>query len=294
MITHLARSREGALVHNGRVSEGLFKAGWNTLGNVMKTSRDRVKRTLYSVTESKDNRGAGRITDVQRGMNKANEASRKVGQLGFNNENETTANDNELLWYGDGFDAEIDSELTVIDSIGQRLILHIDNVIGGGGQRFISLFCPYWIVNTTSHSLRYKQEKVSGYVSGTVISQELDGSKRVDSSNRNDEDKHVDVLSSLENGSPYSTIFSGKPGALHKQDGAALEPAALACLISEDLPLSIMSNLAFMFNFQETISLGTPMRLCVQLADATSGSHHISAWSSGFGLESVGVTQIVG
>lgn len=43
----------GALVHNGRDSEGLFKAGWNSLGNAMKSSRERVKKTLYAVAESK-------------------------------------------------------------------------------------------------------------------------------------------------------------------------------------------------------------------------------------------------
>ena len=146
-------------------------------------------------------------------------------------------------------------------------------------------------MNTTNHSLRYKQEKVSGFVSGTVLSSEADGSKRVDFSNRNKEDAHVDDLSRHDyNQGQYSTIFSGRPGALSRPDGNTLEPAALASLISEDLPLSTMSRLAFMFNFQEVLSLGSPPRLQVQLAE----SQYSSAWSSGFGLESVGVTQIVG
>lgn len=60
-------------------------------------------------------------------------------------EHESDENPNGM-WYGDSFDADaIDTEMVVIDSIGQRLTLHIDNVIGGGGQRFISLFCPYWV-----------------------------------------------------------------------------------------------------------------------------------------------------
>jgi hypothetical protein len=201
---------------------------------------------------------------------------------------------NNGLWYGESFDAElIDSETIVIDSIGQRLILHIDNVIGGGGQRFISIYCPYWIVNTTNHSFRYKQEKVSGFVSGTFLSPELDGSKRVDGSNRNDEEKYKDDMlhQRCSNQGPYSTIFAGKPGALYNPDGHAMEPAVVASLISENLPLSSMSSLAFMFNFQDALTLGTPPRLCVQLADARG---YTSAWSNGFGLESVGVTQIVG
>ena len=61
-------------------------------------------------------------------------------------ENESIDNTNGSMWYGESVDAEaIDSEMTIIDSIGQRLTLLIDNVIGGGGQRFISLFCPYWV-----------------------------------------------------------------------------------------------------------------------------------------------------
>eukprot|EP00804_Cyclotella_cryptica_P020229 CCRYP_010930-RC/>CCRYP_010930-RC protein AED:0.04 eAED:0.04 QI:95/1/1/1/0.91/0.91/24/65/5640 len=292
---------EGALVHPGG-GGGLFRAGWNSLGNVMKTSKDKMKKTLFTVTASKDTRGAGRVLALKSGMNKKNDAVaiRKVRQLGFSNEeNEADEKVNGSMLYGHGYEAEnVDSETTVIDSLGQRLILHIDNVIGGGGQRFITLYCPYWILNTTSHSLRYKQEKVSSFVSGTVLSPGLDGSKRVDGSSRNDEDKLKEFADhSVQHGLDslrFNTIFSGRPGALNPPDNVALEPAILAALISEDLPLSIMSRLAFMFNFQETLSLGSPPRLCVQLADTTGKSRYTSAWSSGFGLESVGVTQIVG
>jgi len=53
---------------------------------------------------------------------------------------------NASMLYGHGYDTEnVDSETTVIDSLGQRITLHRDNVIGGGGQRFITLFCPYWV-----------------------------------------------------------------------------------------------------------------------------------------------------
>lgn len=43
---------EGALVHHGRKSGGLFKAGWNSLGHAMRSSKDKVKKTLFTVTES--------------------------------------------------------------------------------------------------------------------------------------------------------------------------------------------------------------------------------------------------
>jgi hypothetical protein len=152
------------------------------------------------------------------------------------------------------------------------------------------------IVNTTNHSLRYRQEKVSAFVSGTVLSPKMDGSKTVDYSSRNDEEAppKEPFQCDCEGLDPrrFNTIFSGRPGALNAGHGRALEPSVLAAMISEDLPLSIMSKLAFMFNFQEVLSLGIPPRLCVQLAGVES--RYTSAWSSGFGLESVGVTQIVG
>ena len=202
---------------------------------------------------------------------------------------------------GDGFGAEdVASETCVLDSMGQRITLHIDNVLGSGGQRRITLYCPFWIVNTTEHSLRYKQEKTLSFVSGTVLSPEKDGSKPVDGSNRNDIDDIEDAManSTFDAGLEslkLKTIFSGTPGALtllKAQYGHALKPAVIATLISEDLPLSVISKLAFMFNFQDVLSLGGPPRLCVQLADTTG--QYTSSWSAGFSLESVGVTQIVG
>lgn len=37
---------------------------------------------------------------------------------------------------------DVATETTVVDSIGQRLTLSIENTRGGGGQRRVSLFCP--------------------------------------------------------------------------------------------------------------------------------------------------------
>ena len=141
--------------------------------------------------------------------------------------------------------------------------------------------------------MRYKQEKALSFVSGTVLSPEKDGSKPVDGSYRNDtEEDDGHFLESVMD--PLGTIFSGRKGALSyvksSNDNAA-KPACLAALISEDLPLRVVSKLAFMFNFQDVLSLGGSPRLCLQLSES---SRYASAWSSGFGLESVGVTQIVG
>ena len=193
---------------------------------------------------------------------------------------------------------------TVVDSVGQRLTLKIENVRGGGGQRRISLFCPFWIVNNTEHSLRYKQEKASSFVSGTVVSPEKDGSRPVDGSNRNYRNlhklqsarRHMNQETAELESIPMNskTIFSGTPGSLATSPGRCdLQPSELAALIEKDVPLQKLADLAFMFNFHEGLSIGHQM-LSVQLHDGTHQSNYSSDWSRGFSLDSVGYYQIVG
>lgn len=129
------------------------------------------------------------------------------------------------------------------------------------------------------------------------MSPDKDGSKPVDGGHRSniEESDHLLPQSNLDS---LDTVFSGRPGAmstLKNLGNDTVKPEVLAALISQDLPLRVVSKLAFMFNFHDTLSLGGSPRLCIQLADTESNkSRYTSAWSSGFGLESVGVTQIVG
>lgn len=195
----------------------------------------------------------------------------------------------------------------MVDGIGQRLSLSLENVRGGGGQRRVSLFCPFWIVNTTEHSLRYKQDKGKSFVSGTVISPEKDGSRPVDGSNRNYRMHHKNQASRRKSskrhvmllepeGSPMNskTIFAGTPGALATTPGrCGLEASELAELIDKELSLERMAQLAFMFNFHdEGLSIGHQM-LSVQLFDGSGEWDYSSDWSRGFSLDSVGFSQIV-
>lgn len=204
---------------------------------------------------------------------------------------------------------DVATETTVVDGVGQRLTLSIENTRGGGGQRRVSLFCPFWIVNTTEHALRYKQDKVKTFVSGTVLSLEKDGSRPVDGSNRNYRNFHklrntrqssrrvtMDGDTKIERTAMNSkTIFSGTPGALATAPGKCDLPASeLAELIDKDVSLEKLADLAFMFNFHdEGMSIGNQM-LCAQLYDGTGQSNYTSDWSRGFSLESVGFSQIVG
>lgn len=306
---------EGALIHDGEGDGFWLKTGWRTVGSAISGTQDKVKKTLSTITKSKDNRGADRVSQVrQKNQQRENKKKRNptkrrnsANALGDDVENDESMDQNilaDMFRLRDTFSVEdIATETTVVDSVGQRLTLHLDNVLGNGGQRHVTIYSPFWIVNTTEHSLRYKQEKALSYVSGTVWGPEMDGSKPVDGSNRNETDDDTVDVSATRNDAglnllnKLNTIFPGTYGALkelEKLGNCAAKPAILAALISEDLPLSITSKLAFMFNFQEVLSLGGSPRLCIQLADATNPSHYTSAWSSGFGLESIGVTQIVG
>ena len=206
---------------------------------------------------------------------------------------------------------DVATETTVVDGIGQRLTLNLENVRGGGGQRRVSLFCPFWVVNTTEHSLRYKQEKGKTFVCGTVTSPEKDGSRPVDGSNRNYRMRHrvqttkrraskrnlltqdTRQIESSPMNSP--TIFAGTPGALATSPGRCDMPAEdLTALIEKELPLEKTAELAFMFNFhEEGLSIGHQM-LSVQLYDGSGESYgYTSEWSRGFSLDSVGFSQIV-
>lgn len=200
--------------------------------------------------------------------------------------------------------ADVVDETVVVDSVGQRLTLKIDNVRGGGGQRRISLYCPLWIVNTTEHALIYKQEKGSSFVSGTVVSPTKDGSRPVDDSDRN----YISNVRRYSYGSRKPVheirpapsqefkrrkgIFAGTPGALATTPGQPpLAPEKTISLLDKDLPLQTLTEAAFMFNFQ--LDMLSIFKLCVQLSDGTGNSRYFSAWSQGFSLDSVGVNQIV-
>jgi hypothetical protein len=185
----------------------------------------------------------------------------------------------------------------VVDTVGQRLRLNIENIRGGGGQRRISLFCPFWIVNTTEHALRYRQEKSKAFVSGTVLSPSKDGSIPLSGGRARAkyEIPRQPRRNSERSNLPMSeeTIFSGTPGALATSPGRCeLAPEKLGQLLDRNLPLVKLSKLAFMFNFHE--GMMSAQKICVQLGDGTGNSRYVSDWSRGFNLDSVGFSHPVG
>jgi hypothetical protein len=179
--------------------------------------------------------------------------------------------------------------------MGQRLVLSIENIRGGGGHRRIAVFCRYWIVNTTEHCLRYKQENSKFFVSGTVLSPDHDGSlPLVGGEIQNRRSIHSELCES-DPSHEQRTIFAGMPGALATSPGRCeLDPSRVAALLDFNLPLSDMTRFAFMFNFQEgsLLTIGH-QKLCVQLGDGSKRTDYESDWSRGFSLDSVGISQIV-
>ena len=184
-------------------------------------------------------------------------------------------------------------ETVVVDRVGQRLTLQIENMRGGGGQRRISVSSPFWIVNSTEHSLRYKQDKSHQFVSGTVLSRDRDGSMPVDGGNAgwidNTRTQNGDVQP-LNRG----TIFAGTPGALATSMGrCSLSPSEVSSIVDRNMSLEHMAKLAFMFNFHEGALTMGGQKLCIQLFDGTEQSKYQSDWSRGFSLGSVGFSQVV-
>ena len=60
-----------------------------------------------------------------------------------------------------------DASVELTDFMGQRLRLCIENKIGGGGQRHIVVYCPYWIVNTSQYAFRIRDEGSQHLPAGT-------------------------------------------------------------------------------------------------------------------------------
>jgi len=57
------------------------------------------------------------------------------------------------------------------DSVGQRLRLGLENILGGGGQRRLNIYCPFWVVNASQYCIRLKEEGGTFLPAGTQRSQ---------------------------------------------------------------------------------------------------------------------------
>jgi hypothetical protein len=192
---------------------------------------------------------------------------------------------------------DVAPQTTIVDGLGQRLTITIENIRGGGGQRRITVYCRYWILNVTEHCLRYRQENSKLFVSGTVISQSKNGSLPL--SGARSLAKYAppkDNALGPDSRDDVRTIFAGTPGVLATSPGRCeLPPHTVAHLLDSSLPIDQMAKFAFMFNFHDgNVGNIGHFKLCLQLWDGTGETRYCSDWSKGFSLDSVGVGQTIG
>lgn len=63
---------------------------------------------------------------------------------------------------------EGDTYVDLVDTVGQRLKLGVENIEGSGGERRVTIYCPYWIVNTSQYAIRVKDDRNGQMPAGTV------------------------------------------------------------------------------------------------------------------------------
>ena len=63
------------------------------------------------------------------------------------------------------------TSIVLTDTVGQRIRVNVENTLGGGGQRQVAVYCPYWVVNTSQYSLRILEDGANVLPAGTVTAQ---------------------------------------------------------------------------------------------------------------------------
>ena len=46
----------------------------------------------------------------------------------------------------------------------------VENIEGQGGERHVTIFCPYWVINTSQYALRIRDDRENILPAGTVSS----------------------------------------------------------------------------------------------------------------------------
>ena len=54
--------------------------------------------------------------------------------------------------------SSVEEEINLVDRMGQKLVVHIQNKLSAGGQRHLTIYCPYWVLNLTQYRLWFRQE----------------------------------------------------------------------------------------------------------------------------------------
>jgi hypothetical protein len=187
------------------------------------------------------------------------------------------------------------SSVLLTDTVGQRIVLNIDNNEGRAGQRHITVYCPYWIINTCQYTLRLREEGKSNLPAGSVTTQ-LDGSRPVAMvsnfsirERQRQEEAAKNLSGSSESGNKVKgwnnqTTYPGTRGVLHSTIAKEFAYDSDLHTMLANLSFEDIVNYAYMFNFSERSSL-IKKRVSVQMDE--------SDWSGPYSLDTVGVNQVI-
>jgi hypothetical protein len=219
------------------------------------------------------------------------------------------------------FEGEIDenSFITMIDSASQKVRLQLKNTLGDGGQRSLTLYAPYWIVNTSQYTVRIRSEGSDNLPAGTVTDQ-VDGSRQIqhelfNTNSKADTDDDViheqimrknwarDVsndslppISAMKRTSSTgakensrvedSTVYPGNPGPVHRTRPTLQSDESLLHYVGKSLPFDDARNLAYIFNHKENY-LGSSSRKSIEIQLENS------KWSAPISIDSIAINQYV-
>lgn len=180
-----------------------------------------------------------------------------------------------------------DASVFLTDTVGQRLRLNIQNSLGGGGQRHIMIYCPYWIINTSQFSVRIREDGDVGLPAGTVTSQR-NGTRPVADADIERSGHHFqtirDPVTGVEHEIGERTLFPGQIGPLHNLVNSEIQEHSELNRLLHPLPFEELVDKSYLFNYKDDSRvLGSKRTVSVQLDD--------SEWSVPFSLDTAGVNQ---
>jgi hypothetical protein len=209
---------------------------------------------------------------------------------------------------------EVAKSITLVDFENKKLVLGLNHQVGGAGQRRVTVYCPYWLVNMTNCFLVYRQEGKSSYPAGTILKvNEPPAPTRPVVADRELSTPYDERKASRspppdrepdrgrEDGSFIPMTGPGRSEKRHKQfpgpqglerfhdkvlAGLRTNTASVSTRFTDSFDLLELCNASFMFNFgEDTVLVLGHRRLQIRVNE--------SAWSKGFSLDTVGVNQVI-
>jgi len=186
-------------------------------------------------------------------------------------------------------DESTDASFFLTDAHGQRLRLHIQNTLGGGGQRHIAVYCPYWIVNTSQYAVRIREENDIALPAGTITPQK-NGTIPVSDADNERSGRHFHTIRDTANPNEHeigeSTVFPGQQNQLHASQNNEIKEDSELLRLLKSFSFEEITDMAYLFNYKDDVRvIGGKRTVRIQMDD--------SVWSLPFSLDTAGVSQSV-